>query len=321
MSQPRIVIATRQSKLALWQANFIRARLETAHPGLCVELLGMTTAGDRWLSSPLSEVGGKGLFVKALEDALLAGRADIAVHSMKDVPATLPEAFVLPVIGFRADVRDALVLAQPDDGPTTAEPSSAVGGLAGLPEGAVVGSSSLRRQAMLRAQRPDLEVRPVRGNVGTRLDKLDAGEFAALLLAAAGLERLGLGGRISEYLPVDVFLPAAGQGALGIECRADDARVIELISVLDDPEVSRCVSAERLVSAGLGADCSAPLGAAATLRGELISLRAVLSSVDGTTVLRASASHRDPAAVSSTVVGDLLAQGGRDLLSEVFDAG
>jgi len=194
----RIVIATRESKLALWQARFVRDRLLEKHAGLDVVLLGMTTRGDQWLSSPLSEVGGKGLFIKELEEALQSGRADLAVHSMKDVPASLPAGFALPMVGYRDDVRDALV-------------APAGHTLASLPEGARVGSSSLRRQCMLLARRPDLEIAPVRGNVGTRLDKCDAGEYDALVLAAAGLNRLGLASRVSELLPIDVSLPAAGQ--------------------------------------------------------------------------------------------------------------
>jgi hydroxymethylbilane synthase len=297
----RITIATRESKLALWQANFIRAELQSAHPGLEVTLLGMTTEGDRWLSSPLSEVGGKGLFVKGLEQAISEGRADLAVHSMKDVPAELPEEFTMPVIGYRADVRDALV---------------SVGGatLVELPPGALIGSSSLRRQAMLLARRPDLRVRPVRGNVGTRLDKLDNGEYDALLLASAGLDRLGLSERITERLPVDVLLPAAGQGALGIECRADDRELLTLLAPLDDARVHVCVAAERGVSAGLGADCSAPLGCHAELENDVIVLRALLLSADGTSVLSAEARGSDPARVSAEVVARLERDGALELL-------
>lgn len=297
----KLVIATRESTLALWQANFVKAELETAHPGLEVELLGMTTEGDRWLASPLSEVGGKGLFIKALEDALLSGRAHLAVHSMKDVPAVLPDGFVMPVVAFRADVRDALVAPQG-------------GGLDGLAEGALVGSSSLRRQAMLKAYRSDLRVAPVRGNVGTRLAKLDAGDYDALLLASAGLDRLGLDERISERLPTDVFLPAAGQGALGIECRADAGELIELLGALDDPRVHLPVSAERLVSAGLGADCSAPLGCHAVLDGDRLELSAVLLSRDGSRALAARAEGEDAIEVSAVVVDSLVSQGARALL-------
>lgn len=296
MTRQQITIATRQSKLALWQANFIKAELEAAHPGLTVELLGMTTDGDRWLSSPLSEVGGKGLFIKALEDALQEGRADIAVHSMKDVPAELPDGFALPVIGYREDVRDALV-------------SSAAMALDDLPAGALIGSSSLRRQSMLRSQRGDLRVAPVRGNVDTRLAKLDAGEYDAIILAAAGLNRLGLAERITELLPVDRLLPAAGQGALGIECRADDLDISELLQPLNDSSVNTCVSAERLVSAGLGADCSAPLGCHAALVNGELHLDAWLLTEDGSARISAQAHGQSLEMVSAEVVQSLLEQG------------
>lgn len=297
----KLVIATRESPLALWQANFIKAQLETRHEGLEVELLGMSTRGDRWLQSPLSEVGGKGLFIKELEQSLLDGRADIAVHSMKDVPAQLEAPFKLPVIGFRDDVRDALVTA---DGR----------GLADIANGARIGSASLRRQSQLRARRPDLQVEPIRGNVGTRLGKLESGEYDALLLAGAGLKRLNMSHRIAEYLEVEDSLPAAGQGALGIECLAESEHVQALLAPLNDSRVSACVSAERCVSAGLGADCSAPLGAYAELRGENLHLRAVLATPDGSRLLRGAATGTDPVAVAGEVVAALLAQGGAELL-------
>jgi len=301
----RVVIATRESPLALWQAQFIKARLEATHPGLVVELLGMRTQGDRWLSTPLSEVGGKGLFIKELEQALLEGRADLAVHSMKDVPAVLEPGFELAAIGFRDDVRDALV-------------SPAGHTVATLPIGARVGSASLRRQAQLLARRPDLVVGPIRGNVGTRLAKLDAGEFDALLLAAAGLGRLGLMHRISEHLSVDQSMPAAGQGALGIECRADAPAVRALVATLDDPDMAPCVRAERGVSAGLGADCSAPLGAHAIREASgVLHLRAVLASPDGRRVLRASARGVDPLAVAAEVVAALKADGAAAILASL----
>lgn len=297
----RLVIATRESPLALWQAEFVKAALEQAHPGLEVALLGMRTQGDKWLQSPLSEVGGKGLFLKELEQALLDGRADLAVHSMKDVPAHLDEEFVLPVIGFRDDVRDALV-------------SASGAGVDDLPTGARVGSASLRRQSQLRARRPDLDVAPIRGNVGTRLGKMEAGEYDALVLAAAGLQRLELTHRVTEYLNVEASVPAAGQGALGIECLASADRVRELIAVLNDEVVSRGVRAERTVSAGLGADCSAPLGAYATLEGPRIELNAVLATPDGARVLRARASGEDPAVVGGEVVESLKSQGAMEIL-------
>lgn len=299
-----LVIATRESPLALWQAEFIKAALESAHDGLQVTLLGMRTQGDRWLSTPLSEVGGKGLFIKELEQALLDGRADLAVHSMKDVPAELPDEFALPVIGFRDDVRDALVSR---DGHTFAE----------LPRGARIGSASLRRQSQLRARRPDLEVGPIRGNVGTRLGKMDAGEYDALVLASAGLNRLGLTERITEHLSVGDSVPSAGQGALGVECLAGADEVRALIAVLNDPEVSACVRAERTVSAGLGADCSAPMGAYAELHGSRLHLRAVLASPDGSRVLRAEASGSDAAEVGGEVVEELTRQGARAILDDL----
>jgi len=297
----KLVIATRESPLALWQANFVKAQLETHHDGLRVELLAMRTQGDRWLQSPLSEVGGKGLFIKELEQALVDGRADIAVHSMKDVPAILEAPFALPVIGFRDDVRDALVTA---DGR----------GLADIANGARIGSASLRRQSQLRARRPDLRVEPIRGNVGTRLGKLESGQYDALLLASAGLKRLNMVERIAEYLEVEDSLPAAGQGALGIECLVAAENVQALIAPLNDPRVSACVSAERHVSAGLGADCSAPLGAHAVLAGSTLHLRAVLATPDGSRLLRAAATGTDSREVAAEVVAALLAQGAAELL-------
>jgi hydroxymethylbilane synthase len=304
----RIVIATRESALALWQARFIRDELAAAAPGTDVELLGMTTRGDRWLSSPLSEVGGKGLFIKELEEAMVDGRADVAVHSMKDVPAHLPEGFALPLIGFRGDVRDALVT---PDGATLNE----------LPEGAVVGSSSLRRQAMLLAVRPDLELQPVRGNVGTRLAKLDEGNYDALVLATAGLERLGLAERISDHLPVEVSLPAAGQGALGVECRQDATALCELLGSLSVAEVADCVRAERAVSAGIGADCSAPLGAHAGMAHGQIRLEARLLSPDGRRILTGGAEGEDPELLGREVADQLIDQGAEALLAALPGAG
>jgi hydroxymethylbilane synthase len=301
VSAPRLVIATRESQLALWQANFVSARLREAHPGLTVELHGMTTRGDRWLSSPLAEVGGKGLFIKELEEALASGTADIAVHSVKDVPAELPDGFAMPVIAYREDPRDVLVTR---DGTT----------LAGLPAGARVGSSSLRRQAQLLARRPDLLVEPIRGNVGTRLRKLDDGEYDAVVLAAAGLARLGLAERASEYLATDVCLPAAGQGALGIECRSGDDGVLGLLEPLADPRVAACVSAERTVSAMLGADCTAPLAAHATPAGEGVVLQSRLATTDGRRILEARGEGADPVAVGESVAASLMAQGAAEVL-------
>jgi hydroxymethylbilane synthase len=301
MSTEKVVIATRQSRLALWQAHFIQDQLHAAHRGLSVELLGITTKGDKWLDSPLADQGGKGLFIKELEQALLNGEADMAVHSVKDVPAEIPEAFAMPVLGFREDVRDALISA-----------SGTV--LESLPKGARIGSSSLRRQAQILAVRDDLIVLPIRGNVETRLKKLDDGEFDAIVLAAAGLNRLGLSERISELLACDVCLPAAGQGALGIECRAGDVGIIEMLGPLQDNEVHACVTAERMVSQSLGADCTAPLAAHAVFSDGQLTLRARVARPDGTRVLRAEAAGEDPVAVGEQVSRSLLAQGAAELL-------
>ncbi len=296
-----LIIATRESPLALWQAEHVKAALSALHQGLSVRLLGMRTLGDKWLSSPLSEVGGKGLFLKELEQAMLDGLAHIAVHSMKDVPAHLPDGFALPVMAFRDDVRDALV-------------SSSGHRVADLPRGARIGSASLRRQCQLRARRPDLDVRPIRGNVGTRLGKLDAGEYDALVLAGAGLARLHLLDRVTEFLSVEDSVPSAGQGALGIECLADAVAVRKLIAPLDDPTVRRAVSAERAVTAGLAADCSAPLGAHARLDGGQIHLAAALGAVDGSRMLKVAVSGSDPEAVGAAAVADLRAQGADAIL-------
>lgn len=297
-------IATRKSALALWQAQHIKQALETAHPGLEVELVGYTTSGDRWLSAPLREVGGKGLFVKELEQAMLEGAADLAVHSMKDVPATLPENFVLGAIGYRADVRDVLV-------------SRSGAGLAALPESARVGSASLRRSAQLKHLRRDLRVEPIRGNVNTRLGKLDAGDYDALVLASAGLQRLGLADRVSEYLDIEVSLPAAGQGALGVECRADRADLIALLQPLNDAEVAQCVTAERAVSRGLDADCSLPVAAYAERCDAGVFVRARVGSPDGVALLHAEATAVDPEAAGLQAADALRAQGATELLDSL----
>jgi len=243
-----LTIATRESALALWQAEHIRARLVAHHPGLHVELLGMTTEGDRRLDSSLAKIGGKGLFVKELENALADGRADIAVHSMKDVPMHLPAGFTLAAITAREDPRDAFL-------------SIHYRALAELPAGARLGTSSLRRESQVRARYPQLQVQPLRGNVNTRLRKLEAGEYDAIILAAAGLKRLGLAAHITAILGPDDSLPAPGQGALGIECRSERADLLELLRPLDDPSTAWCVRAERAVSRALGGSCVVPLGA------------------------------------------------------------
>ena len=299
----KLRIATRKSRLALWQAAFVKDELERLHSGLVVELVQLATEGDRRLGGPLRTIGGKGLFIKELEAALLKGEADIAVHSMKDVPARLDEAFTLAAIGGREEVRDAWV--------------SAGARLDAIHPGARVGSSSLRRQAQILAARPDLAVVPLRGNVDTRLRKLDAGEFDAVVLALCGLARLGWARRATEILSVERCLPAAGQGALGIECLADNKRAQRLAQPLNDAAVCACVMAERGVSAALDADCGMPLGAYAELDGGRMRLRAALGSPDGQALLRAEASGDDGAALAADVAANLERQGGGGLLARL----
>ncbi|HEX4928078.1 MAG TPA: hydroxymethylbilane synthase [Burkholderiales bacterium] len=304
----RLVIATRQSRLALWQAEHIAARLRELHRGLAVELLPMTTRGDELLDRRLDEVGGKGLFVKELEHAIAGGRADLAVHSMKDVPAELPGGFVLAAISAREDPRDAFV-------------SPRYASLAELPPGASVGTSSLRRSAQLLERHPRLVVRMMRGNVDTRLAKLDRGEFDGAVLAAAGLARLGLAARIRSRLSVDESLPAAGQGALGIECLEVRGDVRALLAPLGDETSTLCVRAERAVSAALGGSCTLPLGAYAELSQGKISLRALVASADGRRVLRTSAEGRDPEEVGGAAAQALRAQGAAEILGGLGAAG
>lgn len=267
-SPRRIVIATRESRLALWQAEHIKARLAAFHPGCEIVLLGMTTKGDQILDRPLSKIGGKGLFVKELEAALLDGRADIAVHSMKDVPMQLPASFALAAICTRETPLDAFV-------------SNRHESLDDLPPGAVVGTSSLRRESQLHLNYPYLSVTSLRGNLDTRLRKLDEGQYDAIILAAAGLQRLGLAERIRHLLPAEASLPAAGQGALGIECRAGDDVMLAALAPLHDPETAACVRAERAVSRALGGSCEVPLGAYAEARDGRLWLRGFVALPDG----------------------------------------
>jgi hydroxymethylbilane synthase len=273
----RLVIATRRSRLALWQAEHVKQRLETLHPGLAVELLPMSTRGDEILDVRLDKAGGKGLFVKELESALAQGRADLAVHSMKDMPADLPPGFALGAVTEREDPRDALV-------------SNRYGSLEEMPQGAVLGTSSLRRAAQLAELHPFLKTQMLRGNVETRLAKLDRGEFDAIVLAVAGLVRLGLEPRIRARLAVERLLPAPGQGALGIEYVAGRDEVLALISPLAHPATEACVRAERAVSRSLGGSCTVPLGAYAESQGGALDLRALVASPDGTHVARARVS-------------------------------
>lgn len=300
-------IATRQSPLALWQANFVKAELLKFHPNLQVELVPMVTKGDVILDSPLAKIGGKGLFVKELELALLEKRADIAVHSMKDVPMEFPQGLELAVICKREDPRDAFV-------------SNSYATLADLPQGAVVGTSSLRRQCQLKQWRPDLDVRSLRGNVGTRLSKLDNGDYDAIILASAGLIRLGLAERIRSYISVEQSLPAVGQGAVGIECRSDDAQVQQLLAPLADQITTLCVQAERAMNRRLQGGCQVPIGGYAILEHDEIYLRALVGELDGSQIIRASgnAKPQDAQALGEQIAENLLAQGADKILSKVY---
>jgi len=272
----RLVIATRESPLALWQANHIKAKLEALYPELTVELLGMTTQGDRILDVTLNKIGGKGLFVKELETAIEEGRADLAVHSMKDVPMLLPAGFALAAIGEREDPRDAFV-------------SNQYQSLDQLPAGAIVGTSSLRRESQLRARFPHLLIKPLRGNVGTRLGKLDAGEYDAIILAASGLIRLGLGNRIKSAISPADSLPSPGQGALGIEIREDREDLKTLLAPLNHAITAACVTAERALSRRLGGSCQIPLGAFAEEDDGFLRLRAFIANPDGSDIVYAEA--------------------------------
>lgn len=302
----RIVVASRESRLALWQAEHVRDVLGRTYPGLAVDILPMTTRGDRILDVTLSKIGGKGLFVKELETAMAEGRADFAVHSAKDVPMELPEGFILPAIMTREDPRDAFV-------------SGTYARIADLPAGAVVGTSSLRRESQLRERFPHLEIRPLRGNLDTRLAKLDRGEYAGIVLAVAGLKRLGLGDRIREILDVDASLPAAGQGALAIECRSESPQVAELLAALSDADTSDCVRAERAVSRALGGSCQLPLGAHATASGGELHIRGLVASPDGRRIARAEArgARTDPEAVGRALADALLGRGAAEILAAI----
>ncbi|KOQ95432.1 hydroxymethylbilane synthase [Pluralibacter gergoviae] len=300
-------IATRQSPLALWQAHYVKERLEAHHPQLQVELVPMVTRGDVILDTPLAKVGGKGLFVKELELALLEGRADIAVHSMKDVPVAFPQGLGLSVICERGDPRDAFV-------------SNHYASIDALPAGSIVGTSSLRRQCQLAASRPDLVIRSLRGNVGTRLGKLDAGEYDAIILAVAGLQRLGLESRIRQPLSPEQSLPAVGQGAVGIECRMDDERTLALLAPLNHPETAVRVTAERAMNTRLEGGCQVPIGSYAELIDGDVWLRALVGAPDGQRVVRGE--RRGPVdqaqALGVSLAEELLNGGAREILTEVY---
>jgi hydroxymethylbilane synthase len=298
----RLTIATRESALAMWQAEHVRARLASRYPGTTVDLLGVTTQGDRVVDRPLAAIGGKGLFIKELENALREGRADIAVHSLKDVPMDMPDGFVLAAISAREDPRDAFV-------------STRFDALSSLPAGAVVGTSSLRREAQLREHYPGVRVEPLRGNVHTRLRKLDEGRFDAIILAAAGLKRLGLGTRIRALLDPDESLPAAGQGALAIECRADRIDLAHVLAPLADRGTTLATAAERAFSRALGGSCHTPLAAYAEWQEGRLWLRGLLAVRDGREVLRGERESVvtdvvDAQALGAALADDFLGRGG-----------
>ncbi|MGI4815589.1 MAG: hydroxymethylbilane synthase [Janthinobacterium lividum] len=311
----RLIIASRKSRLAIWQAEFVRDALHKLYPGCRVDILGLTTRGDQILDRSLAKVGGKGLFVKELELALADRRADLAVHSLKDMPMDLPPAFALAAVLEREDPRDALVCTQ-------------AASLADLPAGSIVGTSSLRREAMLRSAFPHLQVRPLRGNLDTRLAKFDAGEYAALILAAAGLKRLGLGHRIRAVLDDEASLPAAGQGALGIEINADRADIHAWLAPLHDLSAAYEVSAERAVSRALGGSCQVPLAAFARWDGATLDLRARVMTADGSRVLSAhkrAALSGETALAAAEALGreaaaDLTGQGAREIIAALEQA-
>ncbi|XSG84305.1 MAG: hydroxymethylbilane synthase [Methylohalobius sp. ZOD2] len=302
-----IRIATRKSPLALWQAEYVAQRLREAHPGLEVSLVRMVTRGDKILDTPLAKVGGKGLFIKELEEGMMAGEADIAVHSMKDVPVALPSGFHIGAILERDDPRDALVSVNYPD-------------LASLPEEARIGTSSLRRQCQVKHRYPGWRVSTLRGNVGTRLGKLEAGQFDAIILAAVGLKRLGWADRVTQYLDSDVSLPAIGQGALGIECRRDDAELNALIAPLHHPDTAACLAAERALNARLEGGCQVPIAGYAQLHGIRIHLRGRVGMPDGSELIAAEIEGAvEEAEALGTAVGEtLIAQGAGRILKAVY---
>ncbi|MDO5054726.1 MAG: hydroxymethylbilane synthase [Pasteurella oralis] len=307
MTKKLLKIATRQSPLALWQANYVKARLQQIHADLQVELVPMVTKGDVILDTPLAKIGGKGLFVKELETALLNGEADIAVHSMKDVPMYFPEGLGLSVICQREDPRDAFV-------------SNSYRTLLELPQGAVVGTSSLRRQCQLKQLRPDLQIHSLRGNVGTRLAKLDNGEYDAIILAAAGLIRLGLEQRMTSFIETEQCLPAVGQGAVGIECRMDDHDVQQLLAPLADMETTYCVLAERAMNMHLQGGCQVPIAGYAILTQGQLYLRALVGELDGSTIMRAEGKSavENAEILGIQIAEQLLQQGADKILHKLY---
>ncbi|GGO66232.1 hydroxymethylbilane synthase [Bowmanella pacifica] len=307
MTSRVIRIATRKSALAMWQAEFVQAALQQAHPGLQVELLPMTTQGDVILDTPLAKIGGKGLFIKELEVAMQEGRADIAVHSMKDVPVEFPDGFGLHAICERENPFDAFV-------------SNHISHLDALPHGAIVGTSSLRRQCQLKARRPDIQVRDLRGNVNTRLAKLDAGDYDAIILACAGLIRLGMEDRIRHRIDAAQSLPAVGQGAVGIECRNDDSELIALLAPLNHADTATRVQAERAMNATLQGGCQVPIGSFAELDGDQLWLRGLVGAVDGSKIIQGEVRgmRQDAEKLGNTLAESLLTRGAREILQALY---
>jgi len=307
MSKKIIRIATRHSPLAMWQANFVKDELLKYHTNLTVEILAMKTKGDILLDTPLSKVGGKGLFVKELEVAMLEGEADIAVHSMKDIPVDFPDGLGLSVICKREDPRDAFV-------------SNHFKALSELPIGAIVGTSSLRRQCQIRSLRPDLVIKDLRGNVNTRLRKLDDGEYDAIVLAAAGLIRLKMQTRIASYIEPEISLPAVGQGAVGVECRLDDVETIKLLAPLNHQETRYRVTAERAMNLALEGGCQVPIGSFALIEGEQLFLRGLVGSIDGKEIIRKQITGHvnDAHYLGESLAQTLLDAGAKEILSEVY---
>ncbi len=306
LTPTKLVIASRESALAMWQALHIQARLQALYPSCDVQILGMTTTGDQILDSPLSRIGGKGLFVKELEIALADGSADLAVHSMKDVPMNLPDGFALVATAEREDPRDAFV-------------SNNFNALEDLPHGSIVGTSSLRRQSQIQARFPHLKIESLRGNVQTRLRKLDESQYAAIILAAAGLIRLGLGTRIRQFISPVLSIPAVGQGALGIEIKASRTDLIDILAPLNHIDTQLCVEAERGFSRALAGSCTVPLGAYAVRNGNNINMTGFVASVDGKQILRekASGSIDYAEAIGKTLAAKLVARGADKILAEL----
>ena len=309
MADSKLRIATRKSPLALWQANHVRDALMARNPGLDVELFTMSTQGDKILDTPLAKVGGKGLFVKELELGILEGRADLAVHSMKDVPVEFPQGLGLAAILEREDPRDALI-------------SNTISSIEALPQGARVGTSSLRRQCQLRARRADLEVLDLRGNVNTRLAKLDNGDYDAILLAAAGVKRMGWEDRITELLPPEQFLPAIGQGAIGIEIRVADDRVNRIVEALNDEQAATRIRAERALNARLQGGCQVPIAGYSEISHGVMVLRALVGRPDGTELVQGviSGKPEDADELGQVLADDLLSRGAKQILADVYSA-